>query len=321
MNELTFHALETERDWQEAIDLRNAFLLTDPLLVEEVRTRGSQHPKEASLRRYVARQDEKAVAYGTILQAYWLDDPTRYEILTYARVSDDLTTYFRETVEFLIERAREHNAKTIGTHAPNHFDGIEQVLHSLGFHETQRNPVSALMLEEFDPSPFEATEREVSSKGFEIVSLEILKQRQPETWMEEAWKLEMDLMSDVPLPRPFQGIPFDTFKQQLLDPHSHLSSMFVAVKDGVWAGLSQIHPNRVDAKFAMTGLTGVRRQFRRQKLATALKVHALRWAKQSGIERIGTDNEENNPMLQLNVQLGFKKESDLVVMEKPLGQP
>ncbi len=54
-----------------------------------------------------------------------------------------------------------------------------------------------------------------------------------------------------------------------------------------------------------TGMTGVLRSHRRQGLATALKVHAIQFAKAYGAKAINTSNEEHNPMFQLNLALGF----------------
>jgi GNAT superfamily N-acetyltransferase len=53
-------------------------------------------------------------------------------------------------------------------------------------------------------------------------------------------------------------------------------------------------------------LTGTRRDYRRRGLATAMKVRNIQLAKKLGVDIIETDNEENNPMFQLNLQLGFK---------------
>ncbi|MEA3408886.1 MAG: hypothetical protein U9Q95_00905, partial [Candidatus Eisenbacteria bacterium] len=55
-----------------------------------------------------------------------------------------------------------------------------------------------------------------------------------------------------------------------------------------------------------TGLTGVVRSHRRKGIATALKVHGFSRAKEHGARWIETDNEEKNPMFELNLRLGFK---------------
>jgi GNAT superfamily N-acetyltransferase len=68
---------------------------------------------------------------------------------------------------------------------------------------------------------------------------------------------------------------------------------------GLW--LSEAHPAKV-----FTGLTGVVRSHRRKGIATALKVHGFSRAKEHGARWIETDNEEKNPMFELNMRLGFK---------------
>jgi len=60
-----------------------------------------------------------------------------------------------------------------------------------------------------------------------------------------------------------------------------------------------------DIESLETGLTGVRREYRRRGLATALKSQNIEKAKILGTKQIQTSNEESNPMFQLNLRLGF----------------
>ena len=48
--------------------------------------------------------------------------------------------------------------------------------------------------------------------------------------------------------------------------------------------------------------------YRRQGIATALKIYAFKKLLKIGIKQIRTDNEENNPMYLINVSLGFTPE-------------
>jgi len=52
--------------------------------------------------------------------------------------------------------------------------------------------------------------------------------------------------------------------------------------------------------------TVFRRGGPRMGVATAMKVAAISFAQETGITEIDTDNEENNPMYQINLQLGFQ---------------
>jgi GNAT superfamily N-acetyltransferase len=67
-----------------------------------------------------------------------------------------------------------------------------------------------------------------------------------------------------------------------------------------------------------TGLTAVSRSHRRRGLATALKVRTITHAQAQGCRRIITDNEENNPMYQLNLQLGFRPLLNFMDFEKEI---
>lgn len=70
--------------------------------------------------------------------------------------------------------------------------------------------------------------------------------------------------------------------------------------------LSFLWQTEADDRFVYTGLTGVKRDYRRRGIATALKVKSIEVAQKDGFEFIETSNEENNPMFQLNLQLGYK---------------
>ena len=72
-------------------------------------------------------------------------------------------------------------------------------------------------------------------------------------------------------------------------------------------GFCCFNPSQAKADVASTGHTGVARSHRRKGIATALKVVALESARQLGIKFVVTGNEENNPMLQLNLRLGFRQ--------------
>jgi GNAT superfamily N-acetyltransferase len=68
-----------------------------------------------------------------------------------------------------------------------------------------------------------------------------------------------------------------------------------------------------------TGLTAVRREYRRRGVALALKVHALRFARELGAPLIYTDNDSRNaPMIALNDALGFVRQPAYLSLVKAL---
>ena len=83
----------------------------------------------------------------------------------------------------------------------------------------------------------------------------------------------------------------------------------MAVVGVTYVGSTDIHIfPKSDPHKAWTGSIGVLGEYRRQGIATALKVKAFEKLREKGIRQVRTDNEENNPMYLINVALGFKPE-------------
>jgi RimJ/RimL family protein N-acetyltransferase len=94
--------------------------------------------------------------------------------------------------------------------------------------------------------------------------------------------------------------------------------MFIAIADGGVVGYAQL--TRVTDEVAENGLTAVRRAWRGQGIATALKRAQLRWAKNAGFERIQTSNDEaNTAMRGINARLGYEPEPASLLLRGPLG--
>ena len=115
-------------------------------------------------------------------------------------------------------------------------------------------------------------------------------------------------MRDVPSTEPFAKPTVAEFEEMVLkDPALDEESFFIAqAEDGALVGMSNLWRNDPEGKRLDTGLTGVVRSYRRRGIATALKVHTIRYAQANGAETIETSNEEESPMYALNLRLGFK---------------
>ena len=72
-------------------------------------------------------------------------------------------------------------------------------------------------------------------------------------------------------------------------------------------------------KDLFTGLTAVAREYRGKGLATALKLKALRFAKQYGAQKVFTDNDSRNvEMIAINEKLGFEQLPAWISLRKVL---
>jgi GNAT superfamily N-acetyltransferase len=111
----------------------------------------------------------------------------------------------------------------------------------------------------------------------------------------------------VPTPESAVKRSFENFeKAYFSSPGFMADSFFVALDNGEFVGMTALRKSLADERKLLTGLTGVVRSHRRRGIATALKVRAIEFATQYGAEIIETGNEENNPMFDINLMLGFK---------------
>ena len=230
-------------------------------------------------------------------------------VFAYPRLGSAWTSRVGEMLAAVEDLAREQSATETIWFGRDDQPWSVTAAQACGYRITQSNRALRLDLDEFHaPQVQPAT----------ILSYPELAQQRPDTWEHEVWRLEMDLMGDVPLPQPWKDTPFAEFQKALHSPLSDLRAHFVALVGEELAGLSQLTPNRANPTIAVTALTGVRRAWRRRGLARALKVHALTWARAHGFEHIHTDTEANNPMGELNLALGFVFDHEMILMAKEL---
>ncbi len=188
-----------------------------------------------------------------------------------------------------------------------------------GFQPVMRWIISDLDLAAFDPSPWVGLQEKVQAQGVRIMSLSELMQRDP-ACQQQMWDLEWVLTLDEPSPAPPTRLPLDRFIQQFFEAPDFLpQGEFVALEGERYIGTSGLRKNLADPRKLRTGFTGVMRSHRRWGIATALKLRAIDYARRAGAQSIGTGNEENNPMYQINVRLGFKKVTASLAYEKPVG--
>lgn len=296
----------TLEQYDRAMVIRNPFYWTMPCPGFQQKAFTAELPDDAPRRIVLVRQDGEDVGYVRVMQAFWSTAKHLFSgAMTYRR-DHRCADLARDLIPLTEELARELGAEILTFWV--HSDHSEQAaaLEVAGYEAGQVNPVTACKLDEFDPGPFEPAIVRCKESGYEIMSLAEWKQAHESDWLRTYYELDMRIMCDVPLPDPWQDIPFETFEKELHSPGTSFDLLFVAVKDGELVGASGLVQNMTDPSIGNTGLTGVMPEHRRSGLATALKVTAISRAQELGIKTLFTDNEEKNPMLDLNLRLGFQ---------------
>lgn len=164
----------------------------------------------------------------------------------------------------------------------------------------------ALDLAQHDPLPVEPP------PGIAIVS----RQDRPEL-AEAMYEVAKEAEQDIPDAIPDRS--FEIWRSRELDrPSRNPALTFIALAGDEVVGYAGLDEYGVDA---FHGLTAVKRAWRGQGVATALKRSQIAAAKKRGVKRLVTESaERNTPMRRLNEKLGYRPEPSLstVVLRGPL---
>ena len=190
------------------------------------------------------------------------------------------------------------------------------LLHKEQFTQVMRHPMSRINVQRFDAARFTEVGAKVRAAGITLHSMDELRERDP-AWKRHWYDLELAINADHPMADRGAPLPFETFAAYLDTPLVRTDSAFFALdRDGSYVGQSTLNIPNAQSTTATVGMTGVVRSHRRRGIATALKVRTLQFAHATGIEWIETSNEEHNPMLQLNLRLGFEPAAAWLDFEK-----
>lgn len=175
-----------------------------------------------------------------------------------------------------------------------------------GFAVTMRHAASRLDLQRFEPERFAAVEDRVGALGVQITTAGAMRLALPDA-IARINALRWAIAQDVPATQP-PVRESDASLANYLDaqPTALPEGWFIARHGDEEIGLTTLWRSQGDPTVVHTGVTGVKRAWRRRGVATALKVEAVRYAQRTGARWLNTDNEEHNPMYALNQSLGFE---------------
>jgi GNAT superfamily N-acetyltransferase len=189
-------------------------------------------------------------------------------------------------------------------------------LQGRGFSQVMRSPLASLDVTTFDPQRFATLLPKLAAAGIELVCVADLPARDPE-WRRAIYELDWECTLDEPLPdTPTKG-SYEQYVAQVFDSPDFLpAAWFVALDQGRYVGMTATNRNAQQPRQLDTIFTATVRSHRRRGIATALKLLALDYAGRNGYTLIKTDNEEHNPMFQINLALGFQPEPALLFFQK-----
>jgi GNAT superfamily N-acetyltransferase len=307
---MEFKILESPDDWSAAIKLRNLVLWDSPISVAEALEWREDALRDGQDLRFVGVDDGDIVVYLALTEISNTDEKGRIRLGIYADPRfGSIRNYWKSGLDFAIDAARGMGAVTFQADSQSRNVDLIELLESYGFRKSMRFPVSVLELDHSFPIELPS--------DVQIVSYAEFRDANPDTWLHELWRIEMDVCWDLPLPFPFKETPYESFVEEILAPSIDLSTLFLALIDRKPVAMTQLFISKIDPRIVQTGLTGTRRDYRRRGIARLLKMHSANVVREMGSKTITTDNEEGNPMYLLNQELGFRYAYDNVSFEKP----
>jgi GNAT superfamily N-acetyltransferase len=221
-----------------------------------------------------------------------------------------------------LERAaREAQAKNLRVNVGDDCAPDRAFTERRGFVERRHSIAMELELKTFDDRPYDELIARLQGQGFRFTSMEALGNT--EQAQRRLFALNDTAAADTPGSvgeHPWTS--FEDFQHRVCQSDWYKPAGQMVVIDtasGAWVAMSAItrHPGN---DFAYNLFTGVEASYRGRKLAQAVKVLALRYARDVlGAARVRTHhNEENLPMIAIDRKLGYHQTPGRYVMEKVL---
>jgi len=308
----------TDTAYADAVTMRNAVWPDRPETVALWQYRDRAHDQQYFQQRFVAEESGEMIAIGLCAETSWSYRPGKYFLTVLVHPDHQRrgvgTAVYDHLLAVLGERALPPTMFVSNTRE----DKVEAIrfLQKRGFEPVMRSPTSRLDITTFDSARFAGVIDRVRASGIQLCAVSQLQSNDPD-WQRKIYELDWECTQDEPLPDAPTKPPLENYVKYTFDaPHFLADAWFIAVDNGEYVGTSDCHKNDGNPHQLDTGFTGVLRTHRRRNIALALKLLAIDYAQQNQYKIIETGNEENNPMYQINLTLGFQAQPAWLDFEK-----
>jgi len=301
------------------VDIGNRTSPNDPSTIEEEEFNEKTYPPDnPRLRLVMENAAGQFIGLGVCLRPFWMKAPGVY----FMWMMLDPEWRRRGLGQALLPRleayGHEQGAEKLWTGCREDQDYSIRFLEKAGFRNYGLRFESTLDLSTFDESPFVAVIERTQQTGFEFTNLVAERAIKPDADM-LLYELDAETRAEVPWPGGARSeMTYEQYRQRNFDaPDADPRGILIAKYQGRYAGLTSVR-FRKDG-MAHTMMTGVRREYRGQGLALALKLLSFRLMKERGYRQTLTNNDTANPpILHLNEKLGYKKGPGDLQWEKKL---
>lgn len=262
-------------------------------------------PGRTSYRRVAVNGDDAVVGYAVSVHETW--DPTG-QFYAWAGVAPAWrgrgigAALYSDMLAFL----KRHNAGTVTSEVRDDCAVSQAFARRRGFENDRHLFQSSLDLEHFDDASYAQNIADYAASGLRVHSLAYFG----DTPAARRKLYEVNAITDRDVPGWTEpGLSFEEFNEWVYESGWYRPDGQLLAADGDrWVGICAIrlYP---EAHRAFNVHTGVIPAYRRRRIALALKLAAIRYARSQGARSLGTDNDSmNGPMLALNRKLGYVPE-------------
>ena len=308
----------TDHDYEAVVAIENANFPDAPFSVGEYRFYDESRDHKYMFERIVAEENGRIVGFASFGQPWWSFAEGKYFFFIHVHPDKHDSSVASALLDWVRAELQPFQPTKLVSDSREDQRYLADLLTERGFEMVMRLPQSELDVQQFDAARFAAVCDSVREAGIRIDSLTVVAAEDSD-WKYKMWELEWEIVQDVPAPGPLTRMTFEHWQKRFLEsPNFLMDGQTIARDEDRFVGISGLLTSEAAPKKLYTGLTGVIRSHRRRGIATALKVKGIKFAQTKGIELIETDNEENNPMLDLNKQLGYREKPAFVCYEKKL---
>jgi mycothiol synthase len=263
-------------------------------------------------RHYVAfeRETQRITGYGAIEQG---PEPEQFRLLLIAALHELTHGVGEALYGRLMDDLRVLNAEMVWIREHHTDQALIRFVTGRGFVQTRFTWDLRLSLETLDLTPLLPVIEQVAARGVVINTVLEERRRNPQL-AQHLHELYNAAQSDA-----YQPLSFQAFAQRMDEPAILPNCFFLARQGEQYIGLSALARMEAAPEQVVQQWTGVRPEFRRQGIATALRVCTIEAAQRLGYRTMFTYTDHSDPvMLAFNEKLGFTRRFGLVTLEKTL---
>jgi len=319
MKTITLRPADPERDFGQFAEL---FTVEQNEPTTEAGLRSDHEAHRERIIRLMAVQDEQGELLGFNWMTHNRSDPKQAYLYVIVKAAHSEQGVGRRLYDDLEQAARAAQITQLETGVRDDRPRCRSFADRSGFSEQRHSIGMTLDLGNFDDGPYDATIARLQAKGFQFTSMEALGNA--EEAQRKLHALNDTAASETPGSEgSHPWLDFEDFQKSVCQSDWYRPAGQMVVIDtatSTWAAMSAI--TRFEGTdHAYNLFTGVDKRYRGHKLGQAVKVLALRYARDVlKVDVVRTNhNAQNDPMIAIDRKLGYIQTPGSFIMTKKLG--